>query len=458
MAMGSTLNPQLHLDRVEDSVHTPLRPEVSLEKVENALSAGMFSQGGKLYLFTVQEVKDGGNTENLSMDRFQRAKIETALQRLFEVNERGARRDYGSFLGHRSVNGEIRIALNHACDSPIQVETPGGKVALEKEMVGFLKGRFKDDDKISDQSRSFNFLRDLQRTVLTRTYDSTYLDSLTEKERKERSEELASLDKSFDSYDRVVTNLRSAKYGDFKARCDGKSKHWLETQTLYTLAKDLAARHSKDENRSQYRVAPPLEYRTGTKDFTQHINKLVQLAKEDGLKGIAIPIHEFYKSDDPSAVYGAYIDVVAGHVYFYNPSVASIKEDESISLFIDQLVQNFAKDGEKSLTHTKVSKHQGYHPWEPIRKFKHHLKVIESRSFKEEKEMTYFSDDDNYGRYVLKFIDEMLSNTDKKQAYNDFVSKRIRREQIEDFADSLATELLDSYSSRYSQVYSCIKV
>ena len=144
-----------------------------------------------------QEVKDGGNTENLSMDRFQRAKIETALQRLFEVNERGARRDYGSFLGHRSVNGEIRIALNHACDSPIQVETPGGKVALEKENGRiFSKGRFKDDDKISDQSRSFNFLRDLQRTVLTRNLRFGHiLTHLQKKKEKKEVKNSQSLDK-----------------------------------------------------------------------------------------------------------------------------------------------------------------------------------------------------------------------------------------------------------------------
>lgn len=431
----------------------PLKTEVSLEKEELALSAGTFSQGGRLFLFTVQEVDDEGLTKNLSMDRHTRSRIEDTLIRLFQANEAGARRGVGSYLGHKDLDGEFIIALNSDEANPIKVKNSGGhSISLEQDMVSFLKGNQSKDS----EKTGFNFLKDLQRTVLSKTYKSSYLDSLTEQEREERTQTLQQLDKAFSSYDKIATNLRAPKYANFNTRKTAPQSLWLSPQTLLTVSQDLAAKYSRDDARLEYQVADPLIISRDTKDFSIYIENLKKLSKEKGLKGIAIPVHKFYAEEDPGPVYGLFIDLEKNHIYFYNPSNTTVKDDAAIALFLKELSQELFN--EKCLRHTKVKKHQGFHPWEPVRKFKHHLTAIEKRSFSEEKEMTYFSDDDNYGRYVLKFFDEMLKGHNKEKAYNDFVSKRIRREQIEDYADTLAEDLLSSYNRRYAEVHAFIKV
>lgn len=443
---------ELHLTPAQETPSSSVDPRLSLEKIEPALSAGTFSQGGKLFIFTLRETKSDGTTHHLSMDSQTRTKIGHVLTRLFQANYVGAAQGKGNYLGSDGVE-EFSIALDKSNAEPIQVKTQNGLSALSSSMLDFLKG---------NNPRQFNFLNDVQKTVLSSSYKSAYLDTLSEDEKEKRTKTLEDLDKQFDIYDDITTNLRISKYADYDDLAKMENHLWLKPDVLHYLISEKA--YQSDPDDYQTAVSPPLIFEYANADISTHIQSVKQLISDPKIDAIALPLHEFYKDKDCAGTYGLYIDLKKKKVYFYNPSKSPIKEDSPLGQFISLLCKNIDpqfktpifSDEKDSTLHSKTKSHLGLHPFEPMRKFKHHLKAVQNRSLKEERSLTHILDTYNDGRYVLKFFDQMLQAQDKEKTYKDFINSKIKREEIEDYCDDLATNIMANYHRKYSEIHSFV--
>lgn len=425
-------------EQIQDTSSQGITPRVSLEKVGPALSSGCLSQGGKLFIFTLQEIKDDGPCLNLSMNFSTMRKVQDALIRFLEANQLGQRESKGHYLGTEGID-EFTIALDQQKADPIELKTAQGpNVPLGNEMLTFLKG---------SNPKSYNFLLDLQKTALSSSYQSSYFDLLPEEEKTQRVNSLKKLNEQFTVYDTIASNLRSSKYAHYDDLIHSKQSLWIQKGTLHPLIDQVAQLTSTDSHKNI--VLDPLNLsEPSQKDL---IEKLKGLQSSD-IASISLPIYTFRQDGSISGTYGLYIDQTNRHMYFYNPSKVALKETSALNQFLTKLgiACNYTRDTKI----TSTEKHMGLQPWEPIRYLKHHLKDIDQRSPEEEKALTHILDTYNSGRYVLKFFDELLKADHKEKAYQNFISSKIRREEIENYCDELAENLLRSYHSRYSTIYS----
>ncbi len=429
---------------------SPLSPsrfaELNLEETPPPNSCGSFFHNGKLYIFTLQKVDAEGKTTNLSFDEKQSVEVSSALSRLFETN---AADETNSALSNST---EFCIPMSDKEIFSVKTNSSGVERTLDAEAVKFLE---------TTNSRGFNFLQELHKTVFVANYNSAFLDSLDQEERLRREQLLISITNEEKIVDDITTNLRAPNYYDVHEIKASASRLHLSPKSLHTVSSAFA-------RSSQGFVLPPLKISKTAPTPSSALTKLDTALTDDSIKSIAIPLHTYNKAGAQKATYGLFIDKESQTIYFYNPSNKEISKDSPEGKCVEEIYKKVYPDSFKDKIdlfwknrsfRSKLStkKHLGCHQTQYLRKIKHQLTPPEHRQADEKKALAQFPSSYNSGRYVLRFFDSMFRSSNFDNDFKKFTSKPLPRESIEQYSEKLSTALHENFYSRYNRIHAAVE-